>query len=145
MSCISFVRSQFDHCVYFKFHPGNSLLFCCFMLDILIASNNVEEVLRVKDELNKEFEMKDLGSASRILGIDIRRDRKQLKLCLSQEAYLKKILEKFGMLNSKPIVAPTNPQFKLSIDQCLSTEVKRDYMNRISYANVVGSLMYTMV
>ena len=46
------------------------------MDDILIARNNVEDVMRVKAELNKEFDMKDLGAASRILGIDIRRDRK---------------------------------------------------------------------
>ena len=90
--------------------------------DILIENNNVEEVMRVKTELNKEFEMKDLGAASRILGIDIRRDRKQSKLCRAQEAYLRKILEKFGMLNSNPIVTLINPQFKLSIDQCPSTK-----------------------
>src|ERR1051325_1407121 len=101
--------------------------------------------MRVKTELNKEFEMKDLGAASRILGIDIRRDKNQLKLFLSQEAYLRKILEKFGMSNSKPVVTPTNPQFKLSIDQCPSTEVERAYMNSIPYANVVGSLIYAMV
>ena len=86
------------------------------MDDILIASNNVEDVMRVKAELNKEFDMKDLGGASRILGIDIQRDRKKSKLCLSQEAYLRKILEKFGMSNSKSVVTPTNPQFKLSTD-----------------------------
>ena len=79
------------------------------MDDILIASNNVEDVMRVKAELNKEFDMKDLGVASRILGIDIRRDRKQSRLCLSQETHLKKILDKFGMSNSKHVVTPTNP------------------------------------
>src|ERR1044072_5206600 len=118
MTRISFVRSQFDHCVYFRFRPGNSFVILLLDVDdILIASNNVEWVMRVKAELNKEFEIKDLGAASRILGIDIRRDRKQSRLCLSQEAYLRKILEKFGMSNSKPVVTPTNPQYKLSIDQ----------------------------
>ena len=77
--------------------------------DILIASNNVEEVMRVKAELNKEFKIKDLGADSRILGIDIRRDKKQLKLRFSQEVYLRKILEKYDMSNSKLVVTPTNP------------------------------------
>ena len=49
------------------------------------------------------------------------------------------------MSNSKPVVTPTNPQFKLSIDQCPSTDVERTYMNSIPYANIVGSLMYAMV
>ena len=49
------------------------------------------------------------------------------------------------MSNSKPVVTPTNPQFKLSIDQWPSTDVERAYMNSIPYANIVGSLMYVMV
>src|ERR1051325_12033626 len=81
MTRISFVRSQFDHCVYFRFSPGNSFFIFLLYVDyILIASNNVEEVMRVKAELNKEFEMKDLRAASRILGIDIRKDRKLSKV-----------------------------------------------------------------
>src|SRR4051812_5812458 len=64
---------------------------------------------------------------------------------LISEAYRRKILEKFGMSNSKPVVTPTNLQFKLSIDQCPSTDVERAYMNSIPYANIVGSLMCVMV
>ena len=30
-----------------------------------------EDVMKVKAELNKEFDLKDLGATSRILGIDI--------------------------------------------------------------------------
>src|ERR1051325_8622962 len=107
MTRISFDRSQFDHCVYFRFRPGNSfVILLLYVDDTLIASNNVEEVMRVKAKLNKEFKMKDLGATSRILMIDIRRDRKHSKLCLSQEACLRKILERYGMSNSKPVVTP---------------------------------------
>lgn len=41
------------------------------MDDIFIESKNVENVMKVKVELDKEFDMKDLGVASRILRIDI--------------------------------------------------------------------------
>lgn len=69
------------------------------MDDILITRNIIEDVTKVKAELNKEFDLKDLGAASKILRIDIQRERKQSSLCLSQETYLKKILDKFGMSN----------------------------------------------
>src|SRR3954471_17486491 len=86
MAHISFIIIQFDHCVYFRFRPGNSfVILLLYVDDILIASNNVEDVMRVKVELNKEFDMKDLGATSRILGIDIRRNRKK-----SNYAYLKR-------------------------------------------------------
>src|SRR4051812_38974863 len=75
MARISFIRSQFDHYVYFRFRPCNSfVILLLYVDDILIASKNVEDVMRVKAKLNKEFDMKDLGAASRILGIDNRRD-----------------------------------------------------------------------
>ena len=44
--------------------------------------------------------MKNLGPAKRILGMDIRRERKLKKLFLTQEIYLKKLLSKFGMMES---------------------------------------------
>ena len=44
-------------------------------------------------ELSKTFDMKDLGSAKRILGMEIQRDRKVCKLWLPQERYIEQILE----------------------------------------------------
>ena len=49
------------------------------------------------------------------------------------------------MSNSNPVVTPTNPQFKVSIDQSPSIDVERDNINSISYANIVGSLMYVII
>ena len=41
-----------------------------------------------------EFDMKDLGAAKKILGIEIHRDRGAGKLWLSQKRYLKKVLKR---------------------------------------------------
>lgn len=49
------------------------------------------------------------------------------------------------MSNSKLVVTPANPQFKLSTTQSSSTKVERAYMNNILYASLVGSLMNYMV
>lgn len=105
---------------------------------ILIEINTIEDVMKVKVELDREFNMKDLGIASNIFGIGIRRDKKNSRFCLSQETYQKKILNKFGMSNSKSIVTLVNPQFKLSMTQSPSAEVERSYMNSIIYASIVG-------
>lgn len=60
---ICFTRRQFDHCVYFKFWTGNSLVILfLYVDDILIESNNVEDVMKVKAGVDKEFDMKDLGN-----------------------------------------------------------------------------------
>ena len=45
--------------------------------------------------LSKKFEMKDLGDASFVLGIQIHRDRSRGILGLSQKSYIEKILKRF--------------------------------------------------
>ena len=56
------------------------------------------------------------------------------------------MLEGYGMDgNSKLVTTPLAPQFKLSASLSLSTEKERDYMTQVSYASLVGSLMYAMV
>jgi hypothetical protein len=47
---------------------------------MLIAAKSMCEVDRLKSLLYKEFEMKDLGAAKKILDIEIRRDREARKL-----------------------------------------------------------------
>ena len=89
--------------------------------------------------------MKDLGSAKRILGMEISRDKKASKLWFSQERYIERILEKFNMKNSKPVSTPLAGHFKLSKRLCPSTEKEKGKMLVIPYLSVVGSLMYAMV
>lgn len=77
MAHIGLSRSQFDHYIYFRFRPRCSLvILLLYMDDTLITSNNVDELIKVKVELDKKFDMKDLVVATMILGIDIQRDRK---------------------------------------------------------------------
>lgn len=68
MAHIGFSGRYFDHCIYFRFPYENSLVILFLNVDdILIASNLIKEVIRVKGELNKEFKMKNLGVVTRIL------------------------------------------------------------------------------
>ena len=60
--------------------------------DIFIAGKSRSVVDEVKAILKSEFEMKDLGAAKRLLGMDIRRDRSQGRLWLSQCQYVENVL-----------------------------------------------------
>ena len=112
---------------------------------ILIASADKEEIRQPKESLNTEFEMKDLGSARRILRIDIHRDRAKGELFLSQNNYLRKVVERFRMHLSKPVSTPLGHHTKLSIIQALETAEERSKMNQTPYTSGVGSIMYGMV
>jgi hypothetical protein len=77
--------------------------------------------------------------------MEIFRDRKNGKLWLSQQKYVEKILLRFGMNDVKPVSVPLASHFKIFSSLCPSTKEENEYMSRIPYANVEGSLMYVMV
>ncbi|KAH9668655.1 Integrase catalytic domain-containing protein [Citrus sinensis] len=94
---------------------------------------------------NNQFDMKDMGEASYVIGIKIQRDRSQGILGLSQETYINKVLERFRMKDCSPSVAPIVKGDKLSLKQYLDNKLQREQMTNIPYSSVVGSLMYAQV
>ena len=89
--------------------------------------------------------MKDLGSARKILGMQIKRNRDRCQLFLSQGDYAQKVLHRFNMGEAKKVQTPLAPHFKLSSSLCPTTEMEKEEMLKIPYASAVGSLMYSMV
>ena len=81
--------------------------------DILIASVDKVQVDRLKKVLSSEFEMKDLGDAKKILGMEILRNRETYELWVSQESYLWKVLSNFDMDQAKQVTTPIGAHFKL--------------------------------
>lgn len=51
------------------------IILLLYVDDMLIANNSLTSIRDLKERLKKEFEMKDLRRASRILGNDILRNR----------------------------------------------------------------------
>ena len=49
------------------------------------------------------------------------------------------------MHNAKPVSTPIASHFKLSAAQCPSSDEDIEYMSKVPYSSVVGSLMYAMV
>jgi hypothetical protein len=89
--------------------------------------------------------MKDLGEASYVLGLKIHRDQNKGILGLSQQIYIEKILKRYSMENYKPENTSIAKGDKFSLDQCPKTELKKLEIHQISYASLIGSLMYDQV
>lgn len=137
-----FSRSEHDSCVYVKEVNFSWVYLLLYVDDMLLAAKDMAEINKLKNVLSSEFEMKDMGAASRILGIDIKRDRKEGVLYLSQSCYLKKVVQKFKMAEAKTVNTPIGGHFKLSAVKDVSECIDID---RFPYSSVVGSLMYAMV
>ena len=95
-----------DNCIYAKFKNEKYIFLVLYVDDILLASSDVSLLLETKKFLSSKFDMKDLGEASFILGIEIHRDRENGVLGLSQKTYLEKVLKKYSMQNCKSSPAP---------------------------------------
>lgn len=145
ISC-GFKRSSYDNCVYFKeYNKGNFVYLLLYVDDMLVACKDKKQIDATKVLLKGEFDMKELGVARKILGMEITRDRNNKRIWLSQKSYVDKVLKTYHMQNRKAVVTPLAQHFKLSSQDCPKCEDDVKYMENIPYASVVGSLMYMMV
>jgi Reverse transcriptase (RNA-dependent DNA polymerase) len=91
-------RTKTDPCVYFKrLANENFLIFLLYVDDMLIAGQDAQMIDMLKKEMSKSFDMKDMGQARQILGIQIIRDRNTRRLWPSHEKYIERVLKRFNM------------------------------------------------
>uniref|UniRef100_A0A803LV23 Retrovirus-related Pol polyprotein from transposon TNT 1-94-like beta-barrel domain-containing protein n=1 Tax=Chenopodium quinoa TaxID=63459 RepID=A0A803LV23_CHEQI len=64
--------------------------------------SDMNDIIKLKHQLSKEFDMKDLGPAKKILGMQITRDKQRGTLQLSQSEYIKRVPQRFNMGDAKP-------------------------------------------
>ena len=132
-------------CVY-KYTKETKVVFLVLYVDdILLIGNDIGLLSDVKKWLVEKFQIKDLGLASYVLGIQIIRDRKNRLLALSQASYIDKVLARFSMQNSKKGQLPTRHGIVLSKEQCPTTPQEEEDMRRVPYASAVGSLIYSIL
>jgi hypothetical protein len=134
-----------DNCVYSKFKSGKYIFLILYVDDILLASSDVSLMKETKKFLSSNFDMKDLGEAAYVLGIEIHRDRSKGVLGLSQKAYIEKVLKKFSMHKCSASPAPIVKGDRYGDFQCPKNQYEIDQMKVVPYASAVGSLQYAQV
>lgn len=94
---------------------------------MLIATKNMTKIIVLKSQFSGAYEMKDLGAAKKILGMEIQRDRGTGRLYLSQRGYIENLLERFNMQNYKVVSTPLVAHFKLSAEDSPRSEREKIY------------------
>ncbi|GKD77225.1 retrotransposon protein, putative, ty1-copia subclass [Tanacetum coccineum] len=131
-----------EPCVYVKASGSYVTFLILYVNDILIMGNNIPMLQDVKSYLGRCFAMKDLGEAAYILGIKIYRDRSKRLIGLCQSAYIKKIMKRFYMENSKRGTIPMQEKLKFSKSQGASTS---NEIRRIQFQQNPGEVHWTAV
>ena len=130
-----------DSCVYVQ-RQGSAVMFVLvYVDDLLLVTNNTVALKAVKSALRSRFDMKDMGEAHFILGVQIRRDRAKRQLFLSQAEYVRTILERFNMQDCKPAASPMATDNKLVRTDPTDADSIQE-MADVPYSSAVGALMY---
>jgi hypothetical protein len=137
---------NFDEYYIYKKVSGSSVAFLVLYVDdILLMGNDLNLLNSINEYLNSKFSMKYLGESAYILGIKIYRDRSRCLIALNLATYIDKMLKKYSIDGSKKGTFPIVKGRKLSKAQCPVTVEDIEKMKDISYALVVGSIMYAML
>jgi hypothetical protein len=118
---LGFTRSKVDHYVYFKLISDHLIYLVLYVDDMLLIGNDKEIIQDVKTQLSSKFDMKDIGAANFILGMEIKRDWENRKLWLNQRKYVETILQRFNMQECKLVKVPIPVGVNLFVDQCPKT------------------------
>ena len=110
-----------------------------FVDDGLVAAKTQEILEPVFEHLYSTFKI-TTGDSSIYVGMQIKRDRKKESIFIHQETYAKRIIEKFGMQNVKPVSMPCDPHSVLftANDYEIETET-------VPFREAVGSLMFLAI
>ncbi|MCY6524885.1 reverse transcriptase domain-containing protein [Actinobacillus pleuropneumoniae] len=99
---LGFTRSEADPNLYFKVEYDKPIILVLYVDDLfLIGADPL--IHKCKRELASKFEMKDQG---------LEVWQKPGETFLSQGKYVVKILERFGMVECKPVTTPMELDFK---------------------------------
>ena len=90
---LGFTRSEADPNLYFKFEDDKPLVLVLYVDDLFLTGAD-PLIHKCKRELASKFEMKDQG---------LEVWQKPREIFLSQGKYVVKILERFGMMDCKPV------------------------------------------
>jgi hypothetical protein len=124
----------------------------CYVDDFVHAGKKGKSQVtkRLMDEEGKNFEVNNLGEVgvdriSKILGLEIERDRSKKQITLSQKDYCKKIIEIFGFWECSPNKAPIAND---RIPEPREGALKEEEMSQLpewSYSEAVGSIGWLRV
>ena len=140
----NYVQSKSDPCVYYRCQTVNGktviMIVAVYVDDTILLSNDNETMLAETKRLGLRFAMDDRGEIHFILGMEVKRDRKNKVMTICQKSYLETVLVRFGMQDCKPVGTPleTGKRFVQIDDNEEPVDVKL-------YQAAIGSLNYAAI
>lgn len=137
-------QSQADSCILFRHQEGEVTIVAIYVDDGLVMSNKKRILTEIIEYLSTHFQIRSLP-ADRFIGLDIRRDRSEKKIFISQHQQITKMLKRFNLTGCNPKAIPADPNSRLTSSMGPSDQDEIEAMTAIPYREAIGCLMYIMV
>lgn len=109
--------------------------------DGLVLCKSMETIKRFLRKFGQVFEIK-VSEPNYFVGIEVERDRTRKLLKIHQKTYLEKLIEKFGMIDTKTLSIPVDPNAHLSNEMSPKIDSERRQMDVVPYSALIGSLQF---
>jgi len=104
---LKFVQLKADCCIFKREEPLTFI--ALYVDDVIVIAENDEIIQKTKLELSKRFQMKDMGPLHYTLGITCIQDQSNGKIGLMQGIYIDKLIDRYGLNDSKVVSTPSDP------------------------------------
>jgi hypothetical protein len=140
---MAFKATVSDPSLYFKRSRSGRLMMIYRFVDDMQGSYHAEDASEFGQHvslLQTRFHIKQLQTATWMLGMRIGRDRKARTITLSQELYITKALERFGLQQCRPVSTPEAVGAAHELRPELDTPADAQ-----RYMEITGTLMYAAI
>ncbi|KAK2416966.1 putative mitochondrial protein [Trifolium repens] len=129
-----YTQSSADYSLFILSKASQFTALLVYVDDIILAGNDLQEFTRIKNILDTNFKIKDLGILKYFLGLEVAQSKAGISI--TQRKYCLDLLKDSGLLGSKPAITPLDPSVKLHQDNGAL------YDDISSYRRLIGKLLY---
>ncbi|XP_042983350.1 uncharacterized mitochondrial protein AtMg00810-like [Carya illinoinensis] len=129
-----FHQSKADYSLFTRNNKDGFVALLVYVDDIILGSSSLTEINSVKAHLHDQFKIRELGVLKYFLGLEVARSNNGIHVC--QRKYALEIIESAGLLGSKVVTTPMEPNLKLS-------HSSGEYLSNVTgYRRLIGKLIY---
>jgi hypothetical protein len=137
MKKIGFQPFNADLCLFYNSERDAYVVL--YVDDLLVSAMTREIALKIRDQLQEYFQLKDLGEAKTFLGYEIHHDKPNRRIYLSQRRYWEKMLKQFGYAEVNGVLTlwPGGLELPKAVDDddVVDEAAQRDYIKKTGKLN----------
>ena len=135
---LGFKTSKHDRCLFYRREVSLSI----FVDDINIFGPDDDELSEILQAINKKFKLRDMGSISHYLGMEVKYNREAGTLTINQAPKIRQLLAECGLLNAIPRGSPIDPSITIPLPPASDDNLAVGEFEHAIFRGRLGSLLH---